>query len=1489
MSLADGAPTKAVADSSSSPLKTLRRQPSALAFWHNNGAGAGSSSSSNNNVNSTASSSSSSLATSSAEPSNKANNRKSRLFQDIKRKRNFKKADKLSATAMSANPSSSSSQGGGGASGYGSDPAQQQALSEMWSSDSEPEDEIDGQLNEAQERDVGIGSSTGRPSSSHRSSSRSSPSPLQDRSLPGAPPTSKVDEQAVNTRTAPPSFHRVTSGESAEFESFYDATEDDEEDSPSPVNEEMMSPLTEGDSAFPHERCQPGRPRPPDVEDELADHLQSKEALGKKSTATLRQEDFAGSHLDRTARSSRSTQMRPCPVALESSSLNRPMADLSLSFLPTPPAPYQELGWHGVLPHPPRPLPDGRVPTSKEAKILADYSLSPSSSSGGPSSSMSGGTTPSSSMGMTPSPSQPLSQSETMADLDRRMPKSAIEPRYSPSALDPLATGPSSSSNSPSSLGPSGTIRGRPRGATVGAVPSSSRNLFGRFSNAMPPRSSRPRSLLSHEPLMPQSDSPAAPGTPLGSQSSFPSSTAVAPASSSAENSSSRRTSLDTGNESASTNNSGLLDGTVKPPLLSDPAVSTSSTNKTATPPTSQAMLTAATTPQQQPTTGRSRSGSSASALLHQVHEQPRSHASFVIAVVGHKGSGKSTVIKKGLRQFGLSKPQVLSDRVTSHSTICIVNQEQRTIEVLEMDISVLMSGSGKGFTCPKFLPHIDAVIVCYDASSVSSFKYMSELLEFLHMESLDKVMLACKSDLEPKAVDPFYASEMAGSYNVGLAECTVHSEEGKKRMRDCFSYLVKEVAKSRAGRAKASPANGGGIDSSGSSFRSSISPSRVATDATPSEFAARRPSGSSAPEGQHRVGNPAAAQPALLMSQRDRVSSTASLPASTSQPGGNSNESHQGRLRDVGDKNGQAVPKGRPDEDTAVTQSMSRAQLGLQSAKAAGGYVTLEELWDKLFFAAVSGNDDRFLLMFMVFYRGFVRPVELLKELIARFETLAGGEHTDGIMIRFSLMRLTAMLGDWMQDYPGDLSSPECYPLLCDFFDRLCTHPSTTHIASPLRPYLETIRDAPDLDAAWSRDQDSSKPKSVAADVPPVRPPLAVDAGSPSRGDGSGDSIPTAADVAAALATRDRSDSVTSSAGLRSEASEGSQNSAVSMQQQLTTASTSTTSEGAPHRPRSQSDVTAFSADGHRGSSSAAGSSSAHSGADSHYSSNNQPTEAAPLVPQQQKLALRAVSHALEALDDRLIADELTRLEWNLFLAIRPRDLLRHILVSRQARGSDGPVARSIAHFNYISGWVCSMILVQSKTKHRAKMLEKFMNIAAILRHDNNYNTLQAVLAGLGNASVHRLKNTRELLNGKPVNKTYLSLARLMGSDRSFSAYRLALANSHDRTIPYLGVHLQDILSMSDGNPSKRASDHMVHWRKFSLMDEAVMAIVRCQQHHQNRPRANPSVEKLIMRLPIWDEDALYGRSLQAEPRQAPGNATSAGSKIMKILNSAA
>ncbi|CAO1627509.1 unnamed protein product [Parajaminaea phylloscopi] len=1251
-------------------------------------------------------------------------------------------------------------------------------------------------------------------------------------------------------------------------------------------------------------------------------HLRPRGPLVTASSSTLRQDNMRASlhsHPD-APDASAARDMIPAPAAASHHHLNHddsfdPPADAHVcatSFLPSPPMPSSATLQQMVAPQaaprkaslrlpPPRPQPAGPLPPTPSAPPTPTRSTAELSSPASPvagASSISSATTPSqSSAGHSTDANAPSARSTESAAPQRPPVKpldAATFPPMSSSQPSALQSGRSVGSARDSRISPAPpstsaaaeTIRGRPRGATIGAIPS----IGSRVSNIIsrPPqhasRAPRPRSLLSHELTFAFAD-----GTPRGvslprsdpflassaTPSDLASVRAAAPSSIGGASIHSRRTSLSactgTGMDSSMTSYSaptGQGDGE-KRALRSDASHMAESGSIAASPPTSALE-------ERRPagSNTRSRSGSTASVLLQQV-QHPKSHANFVIAVVGHLGAGKSTVIKKGLRQFGLSKPQVLSERVTSHSTVCIVDHEQRIIEVLEIDTSVLLNGPSKRFCWPKFLPPIDAVILCYDASNLSSFRSMSELLENFAIGNLSTVMLACKSELVPKVVDPYYASEMAGVYNVGLAECSAQSEEGRKRMRDCFSYLVKEVAKARATRGKARDRSTSTSEASSAGPRQDAAPSSSA-----SSISSRLPSqGSTTASNQRERSNSAVSgfsgssgrdvgigsRPERPGPQRGGV---AEVPLGVSAAG----------ARNVSGSSTRTDPSSTlaessvgDDGNDAAQDSIARAQLGLQSAKSVGGYVTLDKLWDKLFFAAVTGTEERFLLMFMVFYRGFVRPIELLRQLISRFESLAQREQKDSL-IRYSLLRLTGMLGDWMEDYPGDLSGPEIHPIVSSFFERLSAHPTTSHLAVRLRPAFLRIKDSPDLDAAWSKDQDSSKPKSVAADVPPVRPPI-----SPL----TPPHMPTEM-TRQNNGSRDRSHSDASSVAPQSTGSEP-----------VELRSLGLDVEAHATRGRSASDLTTGSLPATMGDVSNSSSEvaaqpvvSTHQSEEpapfEYWSPGGQPTTTKGLHIQ--KLRLRAASSALVEIDANIIAAELTRLEWDLFIAIKPRDLLRHILSSREARPKDGPVAKSIAFFNYVSYWVGSMIVVQGKTKLRAKMLEKFMTVAGILRHDNNYNTLQAVLAGLGNSAVHRLKTAHALNHGKPVIKSYQSLLRLMGSDRSFAAYRLALENSETRTIPYLGVHLQDILSMSDGNPSKRATDEMVHWRKFSLMDEAVMALVHCQQRPGDLSLpVNKDVERHIMGLPLFDEETLYTRSLSVEPRGSHGPASSLpGSRIL-------
>ncbi|KAE8222677.1 hypothetical protein CF319_g4169 [Tilletia indica] len=873
--------------------------------------------------------------------------------------------------------------------------------------------------------------------------------------------------------------------------------------------------------------------------------------------------------------------------------------------------------------------------------------------------------------------------------------------------------------------------------------------------------------------------------------------------------------------------------------------------------------------------TTRSRSGSTAS-LQRQAQLPLRSPASFVLAVVGHRGAGKSTVIKKGLKQYGLSKPNSLSEKVTSYSTKCLVDNSERTIEVLEIDAAVLLNGPTKRFSWPKFLPSIDAVILCYDASEVSSFRSMSELLENFSVHGVRTVMLACKSEVQPKALNPLYASEMAAMYNVGLAECTSHTEEGKKRMRNCFSYLVKGVAKARAGKGNrsnttrqvsqmaTSEADAAGVDGS------SAGPLAPQLGLAMNAAEIGRMRGNSVPNGRSsgpmRVGTGLIIDTWRDASPRIGHANTGDDPWSavgypTRKLSNATNESEPMSMSNSDDEES---------SDQRHRSMMLNAQLGLQSAKSAGGYVSVDELYDKFFFSAVSNKDPAFATTFMIFYRGFAKPIDLLMQAITRFEVLTDQEKSDEEVIRFSLIRMVTFLREWVQDYPGDLSGPETYPTLMNFFYRLLEHRHCADVVRAAEPSFMAVAGAPDLDAAWSVRLDSHKPSSVAADYPPLNlgpssgstPPLhpaSSISGSSDKSFSVDSAMMPSVDVSVSSDGRPRADSgsvIASPASLAESYSSGAMGSEKGR----------LTAHSVLGRDRSSSTATSISFDRQPSST------SSDSNTLSHFATSSASSLSSKMLMSQDpgaaKARIRAASDALLDIDDSRIAQELTVMAWSIFMNIKPRDLLRHALVPPEQR-PDGPCMQEIRHFNYISAWIVNMILAQSKLKNRSRLLERFMNVAVRIRNENDYATLYCIIGALESQAIYRLGSTWNAMSDKPVLKQYHSLTKLMSHTKSYSSYRLALQNSEGRTIPHLGVIYQDLVSISAGNPSKTPVEGAVHWRKFQLMDYDVSNFIACQQCSEFAGHSDPALQQLIMGLPVTvvEDESLMDRSKLLEP----------------------
>ncbi|KAA8901365.1 ras guanine nucleotide exchange factor domain-containing protein [Sphaerosporella brunnea] len=241
-------------------------------------------------------------------------------------------------------------------------------------------------------------------------------------------------------------------------------------------------------------------------------------------------------------------------------------------------------------------------------------------------------------------------------------------------------------------------------------------------------------------------------------------------------------------------------------------------------------------------------------------------------------------------------------------------------------------------------------------------------------------------------------------------------------------------------------------------------------------------------------------------------------------------------------------------------------------------------------------------------------------------------------------------------------------------------------------------------------------------------------------------------------------------------------------------------------------------------------------------------------------------------------VANELTRIDWSEFSRIRPRDLVRHINVSAECRENSpslAPVNNMISHFNHVAYWVASVILEKPKPKHRAKALEKFMEIAWTLRHMNNYNSLGAIIAGINGTAIHRLNQTRELVNPE-INKKFMRLELLMGTHKSHSKYRLAWENTTSERIPFLPLHRRDLVSAEEGNKTLLQDGEKINWSKFQIMGDVMMVLVKAQGMPYKNLEGNSTVATMISNAATtMNDDELYERSVQLE-----GSATSGGNK---------
>ncbi|KAK2791181.1 hypothetical protein FQN51_002256 [Onygenales sp. PD_10] len=799
------------------------------------------------------------------------------------------------------------------------------------------------------------------------------------------------------------------------------------------------------------------------------------------------------------------------------------------------------------------------------------------------------------------------------------------------------------------------------------------------------------------------------------------------------------------------------------------------------------------------------------------------------LAIVGAQGVGKSTFVQRALdlKQPPISRSSM--KKMSLDGTIYLV----RLLEIASHKITFDENGC---IVWPKFigeqeLPIIDGVLVLFDSFDPRSVAQFPRIFSALPKSTIPFIVVACRCEgqVPTSQVDPV-AFEQARRVLGGIEVHQTYSDVPDSQKK-CISNILRAIIARTADSAnpRHSPKSANRAATSSRAPRRPIPPpTRQHTRAN-----SENPSSTHHPSSQTRNTITDSNVASNVAGSRNVRSNSQPMPPRTP-PGSRLNRGESlgnnalleevvakapyQRLRTSWRHSGGSdafssfLDMEDEGDDSRGSGPPSTPDTGKDRPTDQGS--AFDELVDRLLSPPMSKQDAKFSSIFLCLYRKFATPAKLLSTLLLRFEKIGSGP-TAMLTRHADHLRLLNVMSQWVSEYPGDFAGPKTRKRLTDFIASLEKQFVFAFAAKEMNSFLE--REVEDDDLGWAYEDDSNESENVETFL-----------------DTSVQSSPA---TFVAQSSENSSTMNVSSLDLSDENQD--------LSSQFSNLST-TSSVYRSGSISSQSFLTLLSVE-----------------------SAQQEAQRLELSPRTS--LTKDQWKQFMSISEEEFAREVTRIDWVMFSSFRPRELVRHVSVSTEDRASSKGLAnvnRMIDEFNHLALFVASVVLFRDKPKHRAQALEKFMNIAMKLRQFNNYNSLGAVIAGLNGTPVYRLTQTRELVS-PVIQKQFMSLVILMGTQKSHFAYRLAWENSFAEKIPFLPLHRRDLVSAEEGNKTFIGPNNdRINWRKFEIMGEVVLGIHNSQRTPFPCYPKNEDVRRLILETKFpADQDELYNRSMQVEP----------------------